>query len=134
MRTAYCLTPDNRFFPPAVRAVASILDAEPDFPHDIVIACEPDDVTPGFDRLPRSLRERITLKTLDFSALDRELKPKGRFSRAVFRRLFLDEILPPEFDRIVRFRSTRICWRRGPGCRASPVSRSAGGRLLRLTT
>jgi lipopolysaccharide biosynthesis glycosyltransferase len=113
MRTAYCLTPDSRFFPPAVRAIASILEAEPDFPHEIVIACEPQDVTPGFDKLPRALLDRITLKTLDFSAFDRELKPKGRFSRAVFRRLFLDQILPSEIERIVTVDSDMLAARPG---------------------
>ena len=113
MRTAYCLTPDSRFFPPAVRAIASMLDAEPDFPHAIVLACEPEDVTPGYEKLPRALRERITLKTLDFSIYDRELTPKGRFSRAVFRRLFLDQILPSEFERIVTVDSDMLAVRPG---------------------
>ena len=30
MRTAFCFTPDRTFFPPAVRAIASLVDAEPD--------------------------------------------------------------------------------------------------------
>ncbi len=113
MRTVYCFTPDSRFFPPAVRAVASMLEAEPDFPHDIMILCEPEDVTPGFDRLPRALRDRIELKTLDFSVYDRELTPKGRFSRAVFRRLFLDAILPTHFERIVSVDSDMLVARPG---------------------
>ena len=113
MRTAFCFTPDRRFFPPAVRAIASLLEAEPDFRHEIMLICEPGDVTPGFDRLMRSLRDRITLKTLDFSAYDRELTPKGRFSRAVFRRLFLDDILPPGIDRIVTVDSDMLAARPG---------------------
>lgn len=113
MRTAYCFTPDSRFFPPAVRAIASILEVEPDFPHEIVISCEPEDVTPGFEKLPPFLRDRITLKTVDFSVFDRELKPKGRFSRAVFRRLFLDEILPSEFERLVTVDSDMLAARPG---------------------
>ncbi len=39
--------------------------------------------------------------TLDFKRFDLNLAGKGRFSRAVFRRLFLDDILPAHFERIV---------------------------------
>src|ERR1700734_635854 len=94
MRTAYCFTPDRAFFTPAVRAITSMVEAEPDVEREIFLICEPDDVAPGFDALPAPLRERITLVTLDFSRFDLNLAGKGRFSRAVFRRLFLDEILP----------------------------------------
>ena len=55
MRTAFCFTPDRAFFPPAVRAIASLIEAEPDERHEIYLVCEPDDVTPGFDRLPTPL-------------------------------------------------------------------------------
>ena len=65
MRTAYCLTPDRAFFAPAVRAIASLIEAEPDVERDIFLICEADDVAPGFDKLPAPLRERITLMTLE---------------------------------------------------------------------
>jgi lipopolysaccharide biosynthesis glycosyltransferase len=113
MRAAYCFTPDRRFFPPAVRAIASLIDTEPNISHEIFLVCEEDDVTPGFDQLPRALRERISLITLDFSRYDKALKPKGRFSRAVFRRLFLDEILPDGIDRIVSVDSDMLIARPG---------------------
>src|SRR5271166_5995897 len=113
MRTAYCFTPDRTFFPPAVRAIASLIDAEPETDYEIILICEPDDVTPGFDRLPRALREKITLMTLDFSRFDANLSGKGRFSRAVFRRLFLDEILPAPIERIVTVDSDMLIVRPG---------------------
>ncbi len=113
MRTAYCFTPDRTFFPPAVRAIASLIEAEPDAEHEIFLVCEPDDVTPGFDRLPASLRKRIRLVTLDFSRFDEKLAGRGRFSRAVFRRLFLDEILPEHFERIVTVDSDMLIVRPG---------------------
>jgi len=113
MRAAYCFTPDRTFFPPAVRAIASLIEAEPDEKHEIFLVCEPDDVTPGFDRLPASLRERIKLVTLDFSRFDANLAGRGRFSRAVFRRLFLDEILPAQFERIVTVDSDMLIVRPG---------------------
>jgi lipopolysaccharide biosynthesis glycosyltransferase len=113
MRTAYCFTPDRAFFAPAVRAIASMVEAEPDGMREIFLICEPDDVAPGFDKLPAPLRERITLMTLDFSRFDAKLAGKGRFSRAVFRRLFLDEILPAHFERIVTVDSDMLIVRPG---------------------
>ena len=62
MRTAYCFTPDRTFFPPAVRAIASLIEAEPEAEHEIFLVCEPDDVTPGLrqaaQRAPRAHQAR----------------------------------------------------------------------------
>jgi lipopolysaccharide biosynthesis glycosyltransferase len=113
MRTATCFTPDRAFFAPAVRAIASLVEAEPDAEREIFLICEPDDVAPGFDTLPAPLRERIQLITLDFWRFDLNLAGKGRFSRAVFRRLFLDEILPSHFERIVTIDSDMLIMRPG---------------------
>jgi lipopolysaccharide biosynthesis glycosyltransferase len=113
MRTAYCFTPDRSFFPPAVRTIASLIDAEPDRSHAIFLVCEPGDVWPGFDRLDRGLRERIALITADFSRFDKRLNASGRFSRAVFRRLFLDDLLPAHFERIVSVDSDMLIPRPG---------------------
>ena len=113
MRTAYCFTPDRAFFAPAVRAIASMLEAEPDVEREIFLICEPDDVAPGFDKLARPLRERIKLLTLDFKRFDLNLAGRGRFSRAVFRRLFLDDILPAHFERIVTVDSDMLIVRPG---------------------
>ena len=60
MRTATCFTPDRAFFAPAVRAIASLVEAEPGVEREILLICEPDDVAPGFDELPSPLRERIS--------------------------------------------------------------------------
>ncbi len=113
MSTAFCFTPDRAFFPPAVRAIASLIDAEPDERPAIFLVCERQDVTPGFDRLPARYRERINLLTLDFSTYDKRLSGKGRFSRAVFRRLFLAELLPPDVERIVSVDSDMLIVRPG---------------------
>jgi lipopolysaccharide biosynthesis glycosyltransferase len=113
MRTAYCFTPDRAFFAPAVRAIASMVETEPDVERDIFLICAPDDVAPGFDKLPAPLRERIELMTLDFSRFDANLAGRGRFSRAVFRRLFLDEILPTHIQRIVTIDSDMLIVRSG---------------------
>jgi lipopolysaccharide biosynthesis glycosyltransferase len=113
MRTAICFTPDREFFAPAVRAIASMVEAEPEAKREIFLLCEPDDVLPGFDKLPAPLRERFTLMTLDFKRFDSKLTGRGRFSRAVFRRLFLDEILPQHFERIVTVDSDMLIARPG---------------------
>ena len=113
MRTAYCFTPDRAFFAAAVRAIASLIEAEPDVEREIFLLCAPDDVLPGFDKLPASLRQRIKLLTLDFSRFDLNLAGRGRFSRAVFRRLFLDQIPPAHFERIVSVDSDMLIVRDG---------------------
>ena len=70
MRTACCFTPDRAFFVPAVRAIASLIEAELEVEREIFLLCAPDDVTPGFERLPSCSRERIKLMTLDFPRFD----------------------------------------------------------------
>ena len=37
MRTAYCFTPDRAFFAAALRAIASLIDAEPDVEREIFL-------------------------------------------------------------------------------------------------
>jgi len=113
MRTAYCFTPDRAFFAPAVRAIASLIEAEPDEAREIFLVCEASDAPPGFDKLVGRLRDRIELLTIDFARFDKSMKPSGRFSRAVFRRLFLDEILPASFKRIVSIDSDMLIARPG---------------------
>ncbi len=113
MRTIYCFTPDRAFFHPAVRTIASLIEAEPDAPMEIALICESGDVPRGFDKLARPLRDRIELLTFDFARYDKNLKTGGRFSRAVFRRLFLDEVLPASFVRIVSIDSDMLIVRPG---------------------
>ena len=122
MRTAYCFTPDRAFFAPALRAIASLIEAEPDGGHEIVLVCEASDVPPGFDKLTGRLRDRIELMAIDFARFDKNLKASGRFSRAVFRRLFLDELLPARFERIVSLDSDMLIVR--PGLEAARKLRS----------
>jgi lipopolysaccharide biosynthesis glycosyltransferase len=113
MRTAYCFTPDRAFFAPALRAIASLIEAEPDEAREIFLVCKGSDVPPGFDRLAQPLRDRIELLAIDFARYDANLKASRRFSRAVFRRLFLDEILPARFERIVSIDSDMLIVRPG---------------------
>jgi lipopolysaccharide biosynthesis glycosyltransferase len=119
MTAALCFTPDGAFFRQAICAAATIL-AWPDADaFEIHIVCEEGDVAPGFDRLAPELRRRLHLTTFDFSGLDRGFRPHGRFSRAVLRRLFLDRILPPRYERIVSIDSDMWITRPGLGRLAS---------------
>ena len=115
MTTALCLTPDRAFFRQAICTAATIL-AQPDANRfDIHLVCEEQDIAPGFELLAPALRERIKLTIFDFSALDRGVRPAGRFSRAVLRRLFLDRVLPPRYRRIVSVDSDMWIARPGLG-------------------
>jgi len=112
-RTALCFTPDRSFFAPAVRAIASIAEQGDADAFDIFIFCEDGDVEPGYGDLEPALKRRIRLTTLDFASLDAGLAPKGRFSRAVFRRLFLDRLLPETYARYVAIDSDMLIVRPG---------------------
>ncbi len=101
MKTALCFTPDLAFFRPAVFTAASVIAQGDADAFDIFIVCEERDVAPGFDRLDPALRSKIQVKTIDFARLDEGLQGKGRFSRAVFRRLFLDRVMPEAYSRLV---------------------------------
>ncbi len=110
---ALCFTPDRAFFAPAVRAIASLAEQGDADAFDIFIVCEESDVEPGFAALAPDLKARIRLMTLDFAKLDAGLAPKGRFSRAVFRRLFLDRLLPETYERYVAIDSDMLIVRPG---------------------
>ena len=113
MKAALCLTPDLSFFRPAVFTAASLIAQGDADAFDIFIVCEPGDVAPGFERLDPNLRAKINLLTLDFSAYAEGLAGKGRFSRAVFRRLFLDAVLPETYARLISIDADMIVARPG---------------------
>ncbi len=113
MKTALCLTPDLAFFRPAVRAAASLLAQADADAFDVFVVCEAGDVAPGFEALDSSLRGRIALSVVDFSRIDGGLAGRGRFSRAVFRRLFLDRVVPESYARIVSMDSDMLATRPG---------------------
>ena len=119
MTAALCLTPDRAFFRQAICAAATILTRPDADQFDVYVVCEEQDVAPNFERLAPALRARINLTTFDFSALDRGVRPHGRFSRAVLRRLFLDRILPQRYQRIVSVDSDMWIARPGLGRLAS---------------
>jgi lipopolysaccharide biosynthesis glycosyltransferase len=113
MKTALCLTPDLAFFRQAWFTAATILRHEDASAFDLFIVCEQSDIAPGVERLEPALRDRVTILTTDFSAFDRGAPGRGAFSRAVFRRLFLDRVLPSEYTRIVALDADMLI--RAPG-------------------
>jgi lipopolysaccharide biosynthesis glycosyltransferase len=113
MKPALCLTPDLAFFRPAVRAAASFIAQDDSEAFDIFIVCEAGDVAPGFEALDPALRARINLLVVDFSPFEDGLAGRGHFSRAVFRRLFLDRVLPDAYARIVTMDSDMLAVRPG---------------------
>jgi lipopolysaccharide biosynthesis glycosyltransferase len=113
LKTALCFTPDLLFFRPAVRTAASLVAQGDADAFDIFIVCEPGDVAPGFEALDPALRARIHLLTVDFSTFDKGLAGKGRFSKAVFRRLFLDRILPETYPRLISIDADMLIARPG---------------------
>jgi lipopolysaccharide biosynthesis glycosyltransferase len=114
-KTAVCLTPDLAFFRQAVCTASTILAQEDSGAFDVFIVCEESDVAPGFALLDPALRNKIRLLCVDFSAFDRATPGRGRLSRAVFRRLFLDRILPGSYERIVSIDSDMLIQRPGLG-------------------
>ena len=115
MKTAVCLTPDLAFFRQAVFTASTILAQADSSAFDLFIVCEPSDVAPDFALLDPGLRARINLLCLDFSPFDGAAPGRGRLSRAVFRRLFLDRILPGPYERIVSIDSDMLIRRPGLG-------------------
>jgi lipopolysaccharide biosynthesis glycosyltransferase len=115
VKTALCLTPDIAFFRQAVFTASTILAQEDSGAFDLFIVCEERDVAPGFDRLEASLRARINLLCVDFAQFDRATPGRGRLSRAVFRRLFLDRVLPDRYERLVSIDSDMLVRRPGLG-------------------
>jgi lipopolysaccharide biosynthesis glycosyltransferase len=115
VKTAVCLTPDLTFFRQAVFTAATILAQGDASAFDLFIVCEESDIPADFALLDHGLREKIQLLCVDFSPFDRDATGRGRLSRAVFRRLFLDRILPASYQRIISIDSDMLIRHAGLG-------------------
>ena len=71
LRTAYCFTPDRAVLRAGRRAIASLIEAEPERPARFSSSASRSDAPPGFDKLARRLRDRIELVTIDFARYDK---------------------------------------------------------------
>ncbi len=98
---AICLTPDRRFFGPAVFAASRIIACGLPDSIDLVLLCEEEDIWPGYDRLDPALRNRIALTVTPFAPLFAGLPRTHGDSTAVYRRLVLDRVLPAKYSRII---------------------------------
>jgi lipopolysaccharide biosynthesis glycosyltransferase len=113
VKTAICLTPDRNFFGPAVCVAAQAIAHGVPKDADVVIACENGDIWPDYGRLEASLRDRIKLITVDFAPLINHAPATPNGSRAVYRRLVLDRVLPTEYRRFIAIDSDIAIGREG---------------------
>lgn len=110
---ALCLTPDARYFKAAIATAASILDHEPDIPADIVILCDEIDIPAGYNELPTAFRQRVALHPWE-RATETAPLPLGRHvTAAAYRRLFLPDVLPERYQRIIYLDSDMLIVRPG---------------------
>jgi len=99
--TAICLTPDRRFFGPALTVASQIIDCGLPPDADLFLICEEMDVWPRFEDLDEDLRKRLRLIVTSFDDVTRNLRTNNNGEHAITRRLFLDRVLPAHYDRII---------------------------------
>jgi lipopolysaccharide biosynthesis glycosyltransferase len=99
--TAICLTPDRRFFGPALCVASQIIDCGLPKDADLFLVCEEGDLWPRYDELDEAVRRRLNLIVASFDDITRDLPSNDHGEHAITRRLFLDRVLPAHFDRII---------------------------------
>jgi lipopolysaccharide biosynthesis glycosyltransferase len=109
--TAVCLTPDRQFFGPAVRGACRVIELGLPRDTDLFLICEEADVWPHFGEVNRD--GRIILLTADFTKLLPAELPAFAGSKAIYRRLILDRILPERYERIITMDSDVMAAREG---------------------
>lgn len=101
MPTAICLTPDRRFFGPALCVASQIIDCGLPEEADLFLICEETDVWPRFEEIDEAVSDRLELVVTSFSDVTRTLPSNSNGEHAITRRLFLDRVLPARYDRII---------------------------------
>jgi lipopolysaccharide biosynthesis glycosyltransferase len=99
--TAICLTPDRRFFGPALCVASQIIDCGLAEDTDLFLICEETDVWPRFEEIDERLRSGLNLIVTSFGDFTRNLPASNNGEHAITRRLFLDRVLPARYDRII---------------------------------
>lgn len=115
MPTAICLTPDRRFFGPALCVAAQILDCGLPPEADLFLICEETDVWPRFEEIDEPLKSRLQLIVTSFDDVTRHLPSNSNGEHAITRRLFLDRVLPDRYDRIIPIDSDMMIVNEGVG-------------------
>ncbi len=131
MPTAICLTPDRRFFGPALCVASQIIACGLPEDADLFLVCEEADVWSRFEDIDETVRRRTQLIVTSFRDVTRNLPSNDSGEHAITRRLFLDRVLPAHFDRIIPIDSDMILVNEGL---APLVTLDLEGRLLAAAT
>jgi lipopolysaccharide biosynthesis glycosyltransferase len=129
--TAICLTPDRRFFGPALCVASQIIDCGLAEDTDVFLICEETDVWPRFEEIDGGLRTKLNLLVTSFAVVTRDLPSNDNGKHAITRRLFLDRVLPARYDRIMSVDSDMMIVNEG----LAPLTRlDLGGAVLAAAT
>lgn len=131
MPTAICLTPDRRFFGPALCVASQIIACGLPPETDIFLICEEGDVWPRYDLLDEPLKSRLRLLVTSFHEVTRDLPTNANGEHAITRRLFLDRVLPTQYDRIIPVDSDMLIVNEGL---APLVTLDLGGKVMAAAT
>jgi lipopolysaccharide biosynthesis glycosyltransferase len=99
--TAICLTPDRRFFGPALCVASQIIACGLPQDADLFLVCEETDVWPRLEEIDDVLSRQLKLIVTSFADFTRALPSNNNGEHAITRRLFLDRVLPAHYDRIM---------------------------------
>ena len=131
MPTAICLTPDRRFFGPALCVASQIVACGLPQEADLFLICEETDVWPRLDELDEAVTSRLRLLVASFADGTRNIRSNSNGEHAISRRLFLDRVLPAHYDRIIPVDSDMLIVNEGL---APLVSLDLEGALLAAAT
>jgi lipopolysaccharide biosynthesis glycosyltransferase len=129
--TAICLTPDRRFFGPALCVASQIIACDLPKDADLFLVCEESDVWPRYRELDETVLRRLNLIVTSFDDVTRNLPSNSNGQHAITRRLFLDRVLPGRYDRIIAVDSDMMIVNEGLG---PLVSLNLEGAILAAAT
>lgn len=115
MPTAICLTPDRRFFGPALCVASQIIACGLPEEADLFLICEETDVWPRFEEIDDAVKSRLRFIVTSFDDVTRNLTSNTNGEHAITRRLFLDRVLPSHHDRIMPVDSDMMIVNEGLG-------------------
>ncbi len=131
MPTAICLTPDRRFFGPALCVAAQIIECGLPADADLFLVCEEMDIWPRFEEVDEALRDKMHIIVVSFHNVTHSLPANDNGEHAITRRLFLDRILPQHYDRIIPIDSDMMIANEGL---APLVGLDLGGAVMAAAT
>jgi lipopolysaccharide biosynthesis glycosyltransferase len=99
--TAICLTPDRRFFGPALCVASQIVACGLPAKADLFLICEESDIWPRLNEIDEAVRTKLKVIVTSFAEVTHKLPSNTNGEHAITRRLFLDRVLPAQYDRII---------------------------------